>query len=138
MPDEIDMMGGAIVMVSDQERALEFYSKKLGFEIKENLKDGKGRWIEVRPKKSGAPISLVNPDFTELSIEKKEQAKIKIGTATGIWFYAKDINSVYQTLKSRGVEITKPEKQPWGVLMSRFYDQDQNEYTLLANPELIF
>ena len=138
MVAEIDMFGGAIVMVSDQQKALEFYSQKLDFEIKENLEDGEGWWIEVRPKNSGAPISLVDPNISEMPPEKKEQAKRKIGTATGIWFYAKDINSVYQTLKSRGVEITEPEKQPWGVFMSRFFDQDKNEYSLLENPELIF
>ena len=138
MHDEIDTVGGTIVMVSDQEKALEFYSKKLGFEIKENQEDGKGRWIEVRPKNSGPPISLVDPNISEMSSEKKEQAIQKIGTSTGIWFYAKEINPVYQTLKSRGVKITEPEKQPWGVMMSRFYDQDNNEYSLLENPELIF
>lgn len=69
--------------------------------------------------------------------EKKDQAMKKIGTATGIWFYAKDIKSVYHTLKSRDVEITKPERQPWDVLMSR-YDQDKNEYSLLEDSNLIF
>ena len=134
MTSEIDMMGGTIVLVSDQKMALEFYSQKLGFEIKENQDD----WIEVRPKNSDAPISLVNPDNTSWSSEKKEQAKLKIGTDTGIWFYAKDIHSTYELLKSRGVQITKPEIQPWGVLLSKFYDQDKNEFSLLENPELIF
>ncbi len=138
MPNEIDMMGGVIVIVSNQKKALEFYSQKLGFEIKENVDEGEGSWIEVRPKNSGAPISLVNPDYTNWSPENKERAKLKMGTDTGIWFYAKDIKSVYQNLKSRDVEITEPKKQPWGVLLSRFYDQDRNEFSLLENPELIF
>ena len=136
--DEIGMIGGTIVMVSDQQKALDFYSQKLGFEIKENVQDRKGRWIEVRPQNSGMPISLVDPDNTDMSLDRKTQAKNKIGTATGIWFYAKEIEPVYQTLKSRGVEITKPERQPWGVRMSRFYDQDRNEFSLLENPEMIF
>jgi len=138
MSDTINMLGGAIVMVSDQQKALEFYSKKLGFEIKENQEDGESRWIEVRPKNSGAPISLMDPEKENMPPELKEQAKKKIGTQTGLWFYAKDIQTAYETLKSNGVEITKPEKQPWGVMMSRFYDQDRNEFALLENPELIF
>ena len=114
MSSAINMLGGAIVMVSDQQKALEFYSQKLGFEIKENVEDGEGRWIEVRPKNSGAPISLMNPDKENMSPKQKEQAKKNIGTRTGLWFYAKDIQTAYQTLKENGVEITKPEKQPWG------------------------
>ena len=138
MMAEIDFLGGAIVMVSNQLKAAEFYSQKLGFEVKENVEDGKGRWIEVRPKNSGAPISLMDPEKQNMPPELKEQARKKIGTQTGLWFYAKDIESAYKTLKSNGVEITKPEVQPWGVKMSRFYDQDKNEFGLLENPELIF
>lgn len=138
--NKIDMLGGAMVMVSDQQKALEFYSQKIGFEIKENAKgdNDDNRWIEVRPKNSGAPISLVDPDKTAWTPELKEQAKKKIGTSTGIWFYAKDIHVTYDSLKKNGIDITKPEKQPWGVMMCHFYDQDRNEFSLLENPELIF
>ena len=138
MSDGINMLGGAIVMVSDQQKALEFYSKKLGFEIKENVDEGESKWIEVRPKNSGAPISLMDPKKEKIPQQLKEQAISKIGTQTGIWFYAKDIQTAYKILKENGVEITEPQKQPWGVMMSRFYDQDKNEFGLLENPELIF
>ena len=138
MTKAIDMLGGAIVMISDQQKALEFYSQKMGFEIKENVQDGEGRWIEVRPKNFGAPISLIDPDKEQWTPELKEQAKKRIGTRTGLWFYTKNIQSAYQTLKENGVDITNPEKQPWGVMMCRFYDQDKNEFSLLENPELIF
>lgn len=37
MSDIIDTLGGAIVMVSDQEKTLEFFTQKLGFEEKENM-----------------------------------------------------------------------------------------------------
>ena len=94
--------------------------------------------IEVRPKNSGALISLVDPDKEKWTPEQKEQAKKRIGTSTGIWFYAKDIQTTYNALKEKGVKITLPEKQPWGVMMCRFYDQDENEFALLENPELIF
>ena len=138
MDNAIDMLGGAIVMVSDQQKALEFYSQKIGFEIKENVEDEDSRWIEVRPKNSGAPISLVDPDKADWTPELKEQAKKRIGASTGLWFYAKDIQIAYDVLKENGVEITKPEKQPWGVMMCHFYDQDRNEFALLENPELMF
>ena len=78
MVKEIDMLGGLIVLVSDQQKALEFFSQKLGFEIKENQEDGEGRWIEVRPKNSGAPISLVNPDTAEMSAEKRNRLKRRL------------------------------------------------------------
>ena len=134
----IEMLGGAIVMVSDQQKALKFYSQKFGFETKENVDDGDGKWIEMRPKNSGTPISLVDPDKTDWTPKQKDQAKRKIDTSTGLWFYTKDIQVAYDALKKNGVEITKPEKQPWGVMMCRFYDQDKNEFALLENPELVY
>ena len=136
--DVINTIGGIVVMVSDQQKSLEFFTKKLDFEEKENQDFGAYKWIEVRPKNSDVPISLVDPDKINVSPEVKEKLKMKIGIDTGIWFYAKDINAVYQRLDSHGVEITEPKKQPWGAIMSEFYDPDKNKYSLLENTELIF
>ena len=138
--DLVDKIEGISVMVSDQQKAVEFYTQKLRFDVKLDTNIAGYRWIVVGPKNSDTVISLVDSAQLKKNSELKEIKKqeSRIGTNTGIWFYAKDINSVYETLKSRGVEITKPEKQPWGVIMSRFYDQDRNEYSLLENPEMIY
>ena len=138
MSDQINTVGGVIVMVSDQEKALDYYTQKLGFEEKENQDFGSYKWIEVRPQNSDVPISLVDPSKINAPDEVKEKLKSKIGIDTGIWFYAKDINVVYEKLKSKGAEITEPKKQPWGAILSEFYVQDKNKFSLLENPELIF
>ena len=138
MSDQINTIGGAIIMVTDQQKALDFYTQKLGFEEKENNDYETYKWIEVRPKGSDVPISLVNPSIINAEPEIKEKLKAKIGIDTGIWLYAKDINAVYERLKSNEVEITKPEKAPWGAIMCEFYDQDKNKFSLLENKEMIF
>ena len=138
MSDIIDTLGGAIVMVSDQEKTLEFFTQKLGFEEKENQDFGAYKWIEVRPKNSDVPISLMNPDKIDATHDIKEQLKKKIGIDTGIWFYTKDIKEAYKKAKSNGVEMSEPKKQSWGAMMSEFYDPDHNRYSLLENPEQIF
>ena len=46
----IDTIGGTVVMVSDQKKAVDFYTKALGFEVKVDLPFGTMRWIEVAPK----------------------------------------------------------------------------------------
>jgi len=138
MSDVINTVGGMIVIVLDQQKTLEFFTQKLEFEEKENQDFGTYKWIEVRPKNSDVPISLVNPDTIDAPSEVKEKLKMKIGTDTGIWFYTKDINAAYQKLKSNGVEITEPKKQSWGAIMSDFYDPDKNRYSLLENPKQIF
>jgi len=129
MFDAINTVGGTKVMVTDQQKALEFYTQKLGFAEKKNLVEGKYKWIEVCSPNSDIAISLVDPNSFDIP-DKREDAKKKIGTSTGIWFYTKDIQASYEILKSKGVEITPPEKQSWGEIMSRFSDQDKNEYEL--------
>jgi catechol 2,3-dioxygenase-like lactoylglutathione lyase family enzyme len=52
-------IGTVGVPVSDQDRALEFYVGKLGFETRRNMPFGPGRWIEVAPPGSATTIALV-------------------------------------------------------------------------------
>lgn len=130
----IDNIEGIIVMVSDQQKALEFYTQKLGFEKKVDNNAAEYRWIVVAPKNSNTVISLVNPTLMkDWPSEIIEERKARIGTTTGIWFYTKNIETTYQELKSKQVEITKPEKQVWGGVMSSIYDQDKNILGLVGD-----
>jgi lactoylglutathione lyase len=130
----IDTIGGIVVIVSDQQKAMEFYSQKLGFEIKTDRSFVGIRWIEVGPKDSQSTISLMLPNVQMMSNEGVvEAAKKGIGTETGIWFYSDDIQSTYEGLKNKGVEITSPEKQEWGGIMSKLKDQDGNSYSIISS-----
>jgi lactoylglutathione lyase len=136
----IDTIGGTVVIVSDQQKAVEFYTQKLGFELKTDMFFGSSnssgiRWVEVAPKKSQSTISLMVANAQLMSNEGEiEAAKKGIGTETGIWFYSDDIQSTYRELKKKGVDITAPEKQEWGGIMSKFKDQDGNSYSLISLP----
>ena len=69
----IDTIGGTIVYVSNQNKAVEFYTQKLGFEVKSDMKFGNNlRWIEVAPKESKSTISLVEPNVELLTFVKSE------------------------------------------------------------------
>ena len=49
----IDTIGRTIVYVSNQNKAVEFYTQKLGFEVKSDMQFGNNlRWIEVSPRES--------------------------------------------------------------------------------------
>jgi hypothetical protein len=56
----ISQVGTVFIPVGDQDRALEFYLDKLGFEKRADFPYGKGsRWIEVAPPGAINTISLV-------------------------------------------------------------------------------
>jgi lactoylglutathione lyase len=131
----IGTIGGIVVIVSDQQKAVEFYSQKLGFDIKTDMSFVGIRWIEVAPKDSQSTISLMLPNVQMMSNEGVvEAAKKGIGTETGIWFYSDDMQSTYEELKNKGVDISQPEKQEWGGIMSKLKDQDGNSYSIVSSP----
>ena len=132
----IDAIEGMTVIVSDQQEAVNFYTQRLGFEKKLDTDVAGYRWVVVGPKGSDTVISLVNPDrMKDLAPEQAEQARARIGMNTGIWFYASDIDAAYMELKSRHVDVTEPERQVWGGMMSQIRDQDGNGIGLVGDPK---
>ena len=131
----IDTIGGVVIMVSDQARAVKFYAEKVGFDIRVNVPFFGGKWIEIAPKDSESTLSIMEPNPQLMTPEELEIARKNIGRNTGVWFYTSDIQSTYEDLKSKGVDITKPEKQEWGGIMSLVKDLDGNIFTLLSSPE---
>jgi catechol 2,3-dioxygenase-like lactoylglutathione lyase family enzyme len=110
--------------VSDQERALDFFTEKLGFSILTDQPfDGKQRWIELRPPKAETRVVLFTPEGHE----------DRIGTFSNVAFSCDDIENTYTELKSRGVEfLGEPEKQPWGTYVL-FRDPDGNTFCLSSS-----
>lgn len=135
MSEMIDSIGGVVIMVSDQAQAVKFYAEKMGFDIRVNVPFYGGKWIEVAPKDSESTLSIMEPNPHIMSPEESELAKKNIGKNTGVWFYTSNIKSTYEELKSKGVDISAPQKQEWGGVMSLVKDLDGNIFTLLSSPE---
>jgi uncharacterized glyoxalase superfamily protein PhnB len=135
MPEMINSIGGVVIMVSDQAQAVKFYAEKMGFDIRLNVPFFGGKWIEVAPKDSECTLSVMEPNPNMMSPEEADLAKKNIGTNTGVWLYSSDIQSTYEELKSKGVDISVPQKQEWGGVMSLVKDLDGNIFTLLSSPE---
>ena len=58
----ITQVGTVIVPVADQDRALEFYVDKLGFEKRMDVPYGAGeRWLEVAPAGAATSVAIVPP-----------------------------------------------------------------------------
>ena len=95
------------IPVRDQNRALDFYTEKLGFTIiTDQPFDEKQRWIELRIPKAETRVVLY-------TMEGQED---RIGTFSPIVFACADVEKTYEELKARGVDFDgPPEKQPWGT-----------------------
>ncbi|GAC1528289.1 MAG: glyoxalase superfamily protein [Chloroflexota bacterium] len=110
--------------IGDQDRAKEFWTNTMGFELLQDTPMGEdfggGRWIEVTPPDKNIILVL----FTQ------DEARGQIGTFSNVIFTADDIEKTYEELRSRGVEFAEPPtKQFWGW-WAVFKDPDGNSYGL--------
>jgi lactoylglutathione lyase len=115
--------------VTDQDKALEFYTQKLGFEKRSDQPMGPDqRWIEVAPKGAQTRILLYKATPDVLGAVSYEAAKASIGKPTGMVLEVDNIVATFAQLKENVVPIEEePQKQPWGW-WGVFADQDGNTY----------
>jgi len=109
------------IPVSDQDKALEFYTKKLGFSITTDQPfNDKQRWIELKVPGADTGVVLFTPEGHE----------DRIGTFHSISFWTSNVQKTYDELMSRGVEFVGPPKTAdWGS-SAIFKDPDGNQFVL--------
>ena len=107
------------IPVSNQDRALKFYTEKMGFKVATDQAFGGGqRWIELLIPGSDVNLALFTPPGHES----------RIGGFQPMTFWCDDVFATANLLKSKGVELTEePKKEVWGT-MAKFKDPDGNEF----------
>ncbi|HXN48131.1 MAG TPA: VOC family protein [Bryobacteraceae bacterium] len=95
------------IPVKDQDRALRFYTEKLGFRILTDQQfSEKQRWIELSIPGAETGLALFTPEGHE----------DRIGTFMNTSWEVDNVESIYEELAARGVEFAgPPQKQPWGT-----------------------
>lgn len=117
----ITQVGTVMVPVSDQDRALEFYVEKLGFEKRADIPFGKGdRWVEVAPHGGATSISLVLP---------REGDPVGIDTRLG--FTTEDADADHADLQARGVDVDEQVMRMGDPVPPMFFFRDQDGNRLL-------
>src|ERR687887_1519924 len=119
----IKHVGTVIVPVSDQDRALEFYVDKLGFEKRTDTPYGEGeRWIEVAPPGAATTIALVPPREGEPA-----------GIETRVGFTSEDIDADHRGLRDRGVDADEEVMRMGDPVPPMFFfsDPDGNRFLVV-------
>lgn len=131
----IGKLSHATIYVLDQEQALDFYTNKLGFELRMDMKmDGGFRWLTVGPK-SQPELELVlfavKPAgvFDEAAAGHLRAILEKGVLGMGV-FDTADCHATYAELKAKGVEfVSPPQEQPYGI-EATFRDNSGNVFSL--------
>jgi uncharacterized glyoxalase superfamily protein PhnB len=130
-------IANAQVWVHDQDEALDFYTKKLGFEVRSDVtvpEMGNFRWLAVGP--VGQPdvaivlMAIPGPPMMDDDTTKQVTDLMGKGFAGTVFLTTEDCQASYEELAARGVEFTEvPEKRIYGV-DAGFRDPSGNSFRL--------
>lgn len=110
------------IYVEDQDKALRFWTEKMGFTVTTDMPYGEDRWIEVQPPQGGVALNLYKAatGWPALATDQPNY----------VLFAADDITKAYEELTAKGVTFTqKPVKEHWGW-SAVFTDEDGHLFHL--------
>jgi catechol 2,3-dioxygenase-like lactoylglutathione lyase family enzyme len=123
--------------VNDQDEALDFYTRKLGMEVRSDVtlpEMGDFRWLTVGP--AGDPeiaivlMAIPGPPVMDEATAGQVRELMSKGFAGTVFLTTDDVRAEYEELRSRGVEFTEaPEERPYGI-DSAFRDPSGNHIRL--------
>lgn len=109
--------------VNDIDRAVDFYTSKLGWEKTMDAPMGEGnRWVTIAPKGEKTAFTL--------STGMMDGSPAKVGGFSGVIMEVDDVYKTHEQLSKQGVEFTEaPRTEPWGG-WATFKDSEGNEHGL--------
>jgi lactoylglutathione lyase len=113
-----------VVPVDDQERAMQFWTTRMGFELRRDESYGDERWIDVSLP-DGWPLLVLSPRADEQKREIPEELP-----HSPVFFNCADIEGTYRELSERGVEFPAPPRRQHFGWWSLFEDPDGTRYAL--------
>lgn len=108
------------IPTSDQDRAVKFWTEKIGFRVQTDQPMGKQRWIELSIANSQTGLVLFTPEGHE----------DRIGSFFNGSFLCDDVEATWRQLSAKDVEFVKPPtKESWGTF-AIFKDPDGNQFVM--------
>ena len=116
----VTKMSHTSLFVTDQDKAFDFYVNKLGFKVNTDVKMENGfRWLTLNaPDQPDLEIILFPVDGQngfEEDVNKAFKFLLEKGVMGAGALYTSDCNATYQELKAKGVDITEPKEQFYGI-----------------------
>ena len=130
-------IASAQLWVHDQDEALEFYTRKLGMEVRADVtvpELGNFRWLTVGPTGQDdvtiALMAIPGQPVMDDETRKQVQELMAKGFAGAVFLATDDCQAAYDELTSRGVEFVEPPHEaPYGIDAS-FRDPSGNHFRL--------
>lgn len=130
----ITRLGVCGVYVTDYDESLEFFTGKLGFKVRADLKMDNGyRWLTLYPPKSPEfqfALTVPGPPQHDEETAAMLRTLLAKGALSGGAWNTDDCRATYAEYSARGVEfLQEPQERPYGV-EAVFRDNSGNWYSL--------
>ena len=123
MASKVNKVATVIIPVSDQDKALDFYVGKLGFEKTIDVPfGGSYRWIEV-----GLP-----GESTTIALAPPREGEPMTARETGISLQTDDIDGYHARLRDAGVEVDEQVQRMGDPVPPMFWFRDPEGNTLMV------
>lgn len=124
---KLDSFSSVGIFTKDLKRARQFYTRKVGLKVREEMKDF--GYLELGATKGGKDAGLNIWEPKSWGKEAKDFAG-KIGGPTGVGFWTSNLDKAVSALKRKGVKA-----ETWhtgDIPMATFYDPDDNGIFLVG------
>ncbi len=116
-------VGNSQLWVHDQDAAVDFYTRKVGLEVRIDVtleELGGFRWVAVgspaQPDFSVVLMAIPGPPMMDDQTTEEVRSLMSKGFAGTVFLVTDDCQASYAELLARGVEFTEtPEERPYGI-----------------------
>jgi predicted enzyme related to lactoylglutathione lyase len=108
--------------VDDQEKALRFYTEKLGFVKKTDFSQGNYRWLTVVSAEEPGGVELVLQAASFVPAGQAYQQALRQQSTPLAMFFVDDVNKEHERLKALGVTFTMPPTKTTGSTITMLDD----------------
>ena len=116
------------LVVADYDEAIAWYTDKLGFQLLEDLDQGRKRWVVVGPTDGSAAALLLARASSE---EQRSRIGNQTGGRVGFFLHTDDFHRDHAAMLAQGVEFLEaPRDEPYATV-AVFRDLYGNTWDLL-------
>jgi lactoylglutathione lyase len=121
----INKVGQIMLYVNNQDEAVKFWTKKVGFSVIAEEDTGQMRWIEIAPsKESETSIILHNKEFIA-----KMSPGLNLGTPS-LLFFTENLDELHSDLSNKNITVGEIVNMPTGRVFN-FSDDEENYFAVL-------
>lgn len=120
-----------MLYVNNQDEAVNFWTKKVGFSVISEEDNGQGmKWIEIAPTKDAeTSIILHNKELVA-----KMSPELNLGTPS-LMFFSENIDQLYSDLSNKNITVGEIVNIPSGRVFN-FADSEENYFAVMEKKQI--